>query len=276
MYVCVNHGMETIDIGGYRFIAADSDGSEVLLEKPTGENPGLYLYNTNNTSVKYLPSSAVAVGAQFVVSEDLSTVYIRKDGVPGGALYRYNVRDGKLLFVTQMTVDNEHNFYASSPDGRYFYFIAQEVAGLPGGGQEPSLENHIRQTSQVWRYDSVEAVVQCVSCSSSFDPEPGLSALFTEGERVTASADGDFVFFDIPAALVSGDVDGEVWPGSDNVYSLSSDVYEWRRVGVDGCSRVQGCLALITSGHGGYLNKLDRHDAFWPGRVLLDKQICEV
>ena len=258
LYMRVN-GVETVDIGEYRFIAADPGGSEVLLEKPAGENPGLYLYNTNNTStasVKYLPSSAVAVGATFVVSEDLSTIYILNGGLTGGVLYRYDVRDGKLLFVTQMTVDNEHNFYASGPDGRYFYFIAQEVAGLPGGGQEPSLQNNIRQTSQVWRYDSVEAVVQCVSCSSSFDQEPRLSSLFTEGERVTASADGDFVFFDTPAALVSGDVDGEVWPGSDNVYSLSSDVYEWRRVGVDGCSRVQGCLALITSGHGGYLNKL--------------------
>ena len=80
-----------------------------------------------------------------------------------------------------------------------------------------------------------------------------------------ASADGDYVFFDTPAALVPSDVDGEVAPeglkiqggehGSSD-YSLSSDVYEWRRDGVDGCAQVQGCLALITSGHGGFLNEL--------------------
>jgi hypothetical protein len=36
--------------------------------------------------------------------------------------------------------------------------------------------------------------------------------------------------------------------------SLSNDVYEWRKNGMDGCSHVQGCLALITSGTGGYKN----------------------
>ena len=38
--------------------------------------------------------------------------------------------------------------------------------------------------------------------------------------------------------------------------SLSSDVYEWRAEGVDGCVVVQGCLRLITSGAGGYMNLL--------------------
>ena len=40
--------------------------------------------------------------------------------------------------------------------------------------------------------------------------------------------------------------------------SPSSDVYEWRAAGVDGCAHVQGCLALITSGRGGYKNMLLR------------------
>ena len=44
LYVRVN-GVETLDLGAYRFAGATADGSEVLLEKPSGENPGLYLYH---------------------------------------------------------------------------------------------------------------------------------------------------------------------------------------------------------------------------------------
>ena len=35
---------------------------------------------------------------------------------------------------------------------------------------------------------------------------------------------------------------------------MSSDVYEWRKPGIDGCDHVQGCLALITNGRGGFMN----------------------
>jgi hypothetical protein len=265
LYLRVNGSGEnavTVDIGAYRFIAADPQGSKVLLERANGENSGLYLYDSQKASVKYLSLSGVAVGAQFVTSKDLSTVYIHSHD---GALYRYDIGGETLLFVARIFIDNERNFYASSPDGRYFYFIATEVAGLPGGGQELETPGSHRkgQTSQVYRYDSVEALVQCMSCASSFDHyEPRLSALFTEGDRMTASANGEYVFFDTPAALLPSDVDGEVAPeetGAEHTssnYSLSSDVYEWRRDGVGGCSYVQGCLALITSGHGGFLNTL--------------------
>jgi hypothetical protein len=73
------------------------------------------------------------------------------------------------------------------------------------------------------------------------------------------------VFFDTPAELVPADIDGQIAPEGSRTtggvhtsenYSLSSDVYEWRRDGVDGCALLQGCLALITSGHGGFLNIL--------------------
>ena len=157
--------------------------------------------------------------------------------------------------------------YSVSPDGRYFYFTTVTVAGLPGGGEELKTPHAADggPTSQVYRYDSTEAVIQCLSCASSFDPEPKLSALFTTNGNVTASENGDYVFFDTPAALVSSDVDGEIAPEgleylggehSSIFYSVSSDVYEWRRDGIHGCAQLQGCLALITSGGGGFLNVL--------------------
>ena len=66
------------------------------------------------------------------------------------------------------------------------------------------------------------------------------------------SANGDFAFFETPAALVSSDVDGEVTPEGEaglvehasSETSVSSDVYEWRRDGVDGCVHLQGCLGV--------------------------------
>jgi hypothetical protein len=268
LYMRVN-GSETVDIGVYKFIAVDSGGSRVLMEKPSGENSGLYLYDTESATAGFLPSSGVAVGASFTVSEDLSTVYIRAGVREAPALYRYDIRAERLLLVTQFSVGgNGRVFYSSSPDGRYFYFVAETVAGLPAGGQELETPHAAikGQTSQVFRYDSAEALVQCISCASPFDPEPRLSALFAEGSgKTVASANGDYAFFDTPTALAPADVDGEIAPegikanggehGSSN-YSLSSDVYEWRRVGVDGCSHPQGCLALITSGGGGFLNIL--------------------
>ncbi len=39
-------------------------------------------------------------------------------------------------------------------------------------------------------------------------------------------------------------------------FSTSSDVYEWRRYGIDGCALRQGCLALITNGIDGKKNYL--------------------
>jgi hypothetical protein len=240
-------GAETVDLGPYRFLAADTSGTSTLLKKPSGENPGLYLYKTGSAP-EFLPSSGVLadVAKGLAVSEDLSTVYT----MGSGALYRYDVPARKLLFVARISVDNERNFYETSPDGRYFYFIAAEVAGLPGGATEHNPAGGVRTASQVYRYDSDEALVQCMSCASSFDPEPTLSALFTDVyARTIASTDGDRVFFDTPAALVPADVNGEVVPPGGH-YSSSSDVYEWRRAGVGGCSHVQGCVALVTSGHG--------------------------
>ena len=43
---------------------------------------------------------------------------------------------------------------------------------------------------------------------------------------------------------------------SNSMRSPSSDTYEWRKNGVDGCARIEGCVSLITGGTGGYRNEL--------------------
>ena len=70
----------------------------------------------------------------------------------------------------------------------------------------------LEPTEQVYRYDSVEHAIECVSCASGFDPEPKLGADFGKADNAQGtatdgvprpsmiSANGDFAFFQTPAA----------------------------------------------------------------------------
>ena len=150
---------------------------------------------------------------------------------PGTNIYRYEISGETLRFVVQQVGNPDSDTYFTSPDGRYLYFQVEAVEGLPGGAWCPAggVNNpgSVRPSEQVYRFDSAENVVQCMSCASSFDPEPKLAATFGKAFGVAggvlagggglpdfsvSSANGDFVFFDTPAALVKQDVDGEVVP----------------------------------------------------------------
>jgi hypothetical protein len=264
-------GEKTVDIGAYKFVAADSEGEKVLLEKPSGTNPGLYLYLTGSETANFLPSSSVALAgkesgvdalATLKISRDLSTIYIYR----GESLYRYDVGAQTLQFLFEASAGHFSVSVNVSPDGRYVYVNAGGVAGLPPSGVNDY---------EVFRYDSVENVVECVSCASPYDPEPkqpsflygndGSPSFASAPVDSNFSAGGGFVFFTTPAALVREDDDGErpiedtansEFPDIGGTTSPSSDVYEWRRDGLYGCVKPQGCLALITDGQGGYMNLL--------------------
>lgn len=265
-------GSETVDIGAYNFIAADPDGTKVLLEGQS--DGGFFLYETESATVTSLPSTAGLHAAQenLIVSEDLTAFYFVENALRNperAALYRYDILAKTLAFVAQVEIAHEDNGggFSTTPDGRFFYFPAYNVGGVPGG---------TGQYVQVYRYDSAENVIQCMSCASPFDPEPKLLSEFVpegsqeRGSNITqngapleriSSDNGDYVFFDTPNALVSQDVNGEVPPlnanhSSEDNYSESSDVYEWRKNGIDGCAHVQGCLSLITNGRDGLKNML--------------------
>jgi hypothetical protein len=291
LYMRVN-GDETIDIGAYEFRAANARGSDVLLEKRSGETYEVFLYESESNKFEPLLSGHQGFQASLDASEDLSVFYFLskeqltpeapapfKESEDVGAdpenIYRYDLTGKKLSFIEQTSGENGSGYV--SPDGRYFYWssagvaaVFREVSPLLSGEEE-----------QLYRYDSVEKIVECMSCASSFNPKPKQSSIFPTAETVkyieqppnsmpgttVASANGDYVFFDTAAALVPQDVDGEVSPCSNNAceeldedgnhdesYSVSSDVYEWRKNGIDGCSHVQGCVALISSGTGGLGN----------------------
>ncbi len=279
LYVRVG-GEATVDIGAYKFIAANAEGTKVLLEKRGGEAREVLLYDSASGSVK--PLFTVHQETRFMVSEDLSTIYFVSSeqltpDAPADAssIYRYDVPAGALSFIDSGENITEITSWKVSSDGRYLYFGAEVLGGVPGG-QRAKLSNE--KKPQVYRYDSAESFAQCMSCASSFDPEPRLTAVFGETggtggmlqsrtgtpRTEVASANGDYVFFDTASALLPADVDGEVAPeagagdqGIENgsgFFSVSSDVYEWRKPGVDGCTHLQGCLALITNGRGGFLN----------------------
>jgi hypothetical protein len=261
-------GSETVNIGAYRFSGANPQGTKLLVERENGGGTEYAIYDTENATTKQISISGVPLktaNGQDTVSQELKAVYfyVHTESVETVELYRYDVESGVLSYLFQEARE-EGNEGSTSPDGRFFYFKGT-VAGVPG-------------EAQVFLYDNSNESVECVSCASSTNPEPKLGAYFPEhasGELGPAdqidghpnltvlSKDGNFAFFDTPAALVPSDVDGEITPtfsaGTENQsqeYSPSSDVYEWRRAGVDGCTNLDGCLALITNGRGGFLNLL--------------------
>jgi hypothetical protein len=265
-------GVETTDLGTDELLGANAAGTEALLVAHSGETEEVLIYSTESHTSTVLfamgseevrPWLGTGQAPGFAVSEDLGTIYIATgqhltpEAPPavhteGAYLYRYDVSAKALHFV----LPGAHVRYLS-PDGRYVYF----------NGEVPGLGEH------TYRYDSVENVIECIPCASTFDTEPKHEGEFINYEsnsetrdampnETVASADGDYVFFDTLSALVPKDVNGEILPNGNSgaggefanyTFSPSSDVYEWRKPGVDGCAHVQGCVSLISSGGSGRL-----------------------
>lgn len=277
LYMRVN-GVQTVDIGAYSLFAADAHDEKLLLARGTGAAEEVFLYDTDTSAATLLPGARQGA---VVVSKDLSTLYFTSTEAltpdapalvasselaqqvtekKGNGImenyYRYDVGAKELRFLFQAAADGGRTF--ASADGRYLFFSGVRVAGEPVGGIETGV--------RVYRYDGAANAVQCLNCASSFNSDPRLGAYFAGETQITvgsevlsASVDGEHVFFHTPAALLPSDVDGELETSNDigseyfnaNGESPSSDVYEWRPNGVAGCVHVQGCLALITSGRGG-------------------------
>jgi hypothetical protein len=244
LYVRVN-GSQTFDIGAFEFLGANEQGTRLRLENGKGEIEG---YDSETGTLEPESSSEKALASELAAL-----------GVPD---------------------ETEPQGSEAFAHPHYTYWSASGVGN--GAGTLKNGQGEVVKISegQVYRYDGVEHLVECVSCASPYDPHPKQPAFISNGSGVGvrphspfsqltfASRDGRFAFFTTPSALVPQDVDGELSvevQGGENkdefddipeVTSPSSDVYEWRAAGVDGCERVVGCVALITDGRGGYLNLL--------------------
>jgi hypothetical protein len=126
----------------------------------------------------------------------------------------------------------------TTPDGDVLLFQSR----APLTGFDP--DGH----PQVYRYDSSNEELDCLSCNPTTSSASGDASL-QSAQRGTFAlfyptawlenlrADGRRAFFQSIEPLVPGDTDG------------LQDVYEWEKQGVGGCTLLDGCVYLITSGH---------------------------
>ena len=157
--------------------------------------------------------------------------------VEGLGLLTANVKEGRLAADPSRT----------TPNGNAFLFESRAVLD----GYDP--EGH----AEVYRYDFAANELDCISCSPTLapassdaslqsisaglgDPEP----LSVFGYVTNLRADGRRAFFQSTDQLVPTDTDG------------LQDVYEWEAQGVGSCTRVGGCVYLISSGQSTRVNYL--------------------
>jgi hypothetical protein len=134
----------------------------------------------------------------------------------------------------------------TTPDGSVLLFLARApLAGYDSEGH-----------SQVYRYDAGGEDLQCLSCnptgaaatanvSLQSEQREGFGLFYNQAWLENLRPDGRRAIFQSMEALVPGDTDG------------LQDVYQWEDSGVESCTRPEGCVNLISSGHS------SRNDYLW-------------
>jgi hypothetical protein len=286
---------QTVDLGPYTFRAANPAGTQLLLEATAPGTQEVFLYATATATATATAKRLLTVHERLGgeghldlwVSQDFSTIYLQTqqqltpDAPPptwgvhaytSGDLYRYDVAAESLHFLFQPP-GSVHNF-TITPDGRYAYWEGQFLSFYDRHRDPEAMP------AQTFLYDAAHNLFECVSCASPYNPEPlGVEVApdhwgqppgwVDEGNRngspqvwLPIASDGSRAFFDTRSTLLPSDVDGQQpeneknESGSTAFWSHASDVYEWRRNGLEGCAHLQGCLSLVSSGHGGFLTLL--------------------
>ena len=256
-----------------KFLTASTDGSEVLLsdghiydleskaltDLTTGEGGFMGILGaSDNLSHVYFADSAVLTG-----EEDNAEGTKAEAG--GDNLYFWN--GGVTKFIAKLAPGDEETWissrgkaasdWAASPshrtaqvtsDGRYVAFMS--LAGLTGYDNVPVKPEDCgsviapRSCYEVYEFDAVTGDLICASCDPSGGRPVGdadLSLLKPEANVFLSQPDnlvGDGrVFFDSSDTILPGDVNGRV-----------QDVYEFEPDRVGSCSRLGGCIFLISSG----------------------------
>lgn len=272
------------------FVGASADGSKVFFitkAELTPDDAGihdteLYEYDTLTGKLTRVTrgSSGTAdanlrEGDIMAIARDGSTVYYQSQEAltPGAAsaapeytnLYRYDTETGATTYVAtaeQSSVsgaDSELTLPYTTPNGRFLLFESQEVLGGPAAARG----------NQVYRYDSADGSLICVSCRPDGSPSQGSSfassvfAVLSGAKNVEHShpanpitADGRYVFFASNDELVSQDTNGvKAAPEKgETANQPNTDVYEWEADGTGGCTVARGCVHLLSSGTSGQVS----------------------
>jgi hypothetical protein len=198
-----------------------ASGENERKEEAMSGKPNLYLYEAGTTT-RFIATLAVSDG-------------------DGGTL-----NDWAAVSGGQRTAE-------ASPNGRYLAFASTErLTGYANIGpcatitnSEHELEIVDAPCKEVFLYDSLTGRLSCPSCSPTGEAPLGNSTLrriagakpfFPQPRYLT---DAGRLFFDSPDRLSPLDTNGGV-----------EDVYEAEPAGVGTCTRVAGCVLLISSGKG--------------------------
>jgi hypothetical protein len=263
--VSAPQGVSPLAILPVRYNGASVDGSRVFFTTETELTPDavgvagykLFEYDTQRRPGQRLKLVAAGVHGQtgqgrfVVISEDGSTVYYLGGNEEDEKIWRFDTTTGRSTFVADtLRPMGEYEHSYATPDGRFFLFASGGVAGEPRGAGH----------NEMYRYDSADGSVMCVSCGPGSAPAAGEmkdasnntgNVLATEDETppfIPMSKDGRYVFFQTTAQLVRQDTNSTEPEGSTGAREPGRDVYEWEASGTGGCELPQGCTYLISSG----------------------------
>jgi hypothetical protein len=231
------------------FVNVSADGSHVFFtsedELAVGGHagqPNLYLWDAAGTSTSFVSPLSPVDFEHFGEGPESKEIGLNRWTI-AVSTGESSIPDGRAVSPTR-----------STPDGRILIF--QSHARLVSGYDNKSY-------GEIYRYDTTapegERIV-CVSCDPSGAPPTTDALLQVEPADlsypvINVTDDGGMVLFESFDRLLPEDANSE------------ADVYEWEVPGVDGCKRVNGCLALISSGQGEqpsylYAMTADAHDVF--------------
>ncbi len=161
---------------------------------------------------------------------------VTKRDVEGENSIAFGLIDGLGLWVESLPQSAPaKDSSRTTPSGSTLLFESRtDLSGFKSGG-----------VAQVYRYDSAQGRLTCLSCSpTSAAPtsDASLQSIGTiAGDQVkiaNQSPDGRRAFFQTAEPLTVGDTDGRL------------DVYEWEEKGTGSCGKQGGCVYLISGGHG--------------------------
>src|ERR1022692_3518267 len=226
--------------------SVSTDGSRVLFEAI----PSNTCTEPRHIYMRVGGSSTVDIGAYtFVTADAQDTRLVLKNG------------NGEIVGYNTETLKEESQSGEQLVEEQELAFVAVPVRFTPTMSDTFAHPHFLYW--QASRYESVEHLLECISCASSSAPEPKQNAYMADElgvpdmngglpDFVAASANGDFAYFTTVAALVPQDLDGEIpaefiedlgvgngeWLNAGGHVSPSTDVYEWR-----GGGESAGCLA---------------------------------